>query len=52
MDNKEFGKQLEERTKKFAIQIIKLSKSISATTENNVIKNQLTKLYELTGNIS
>ncbi|MDX2443564.1 MAG: four helix bundle protein [Bacteroidales bacterium] len=43
MDNKEFGKQLEDRTKKFAIQIIKLSKSISATTENNVIKNQLTK---------
>ena len=43
MDNKEFGKQLEERTKKFAIQIIKLSKSIPVTTENNVLKNQLTK---------
>jgi len=43
MDNKEFGRQLEERTKKFAIQIIKLSKSIPITSENNVLKNQLTK---------
>ncbi|MEI8203626.1 MAG: four helix bundle protein [Bacteroidota bacterium] len=43
MDNKEFGKELESRTKKFAIQIIKLSASIPITPESNVIKNQHTK---------
>ena len=43
MDNKEFSKQLEDRTKKFAINIIKLSISLSETPESNVIKNQLTK---------
>ena len=43
MNNKEFGKQLEERTKKFAISIIKLSASIPNTTEGKVIRNQITK---------
>ncbi len=43
MENKEFGKQLEERTKKFAISIIKLSASLPKTAEGNVIKNQITK---------
>jgi len=43
MDNKEFSKQLEKRTKLFAISVIKLSTSLSNTTEVNVIKNQLTK---------
>lgn len=43
MDNKEFSKQLEERTKKFAISIIKLSSELPNTTEASVIKNQLTK---------
>jgi four helix bundle protein len=41
--NKEFGKQLEIRTKKFAIGIIELSSSLSNTPERKVIKNQLTK---------
>jgi four helix bundle protein len=43
MDNKEFSKQLEIRTKKFAINVIKLSTSLNNTTENRVIKNQITK---------
>ena len=43
MDNKEFGKQLEERTKRFAINIIKLSITIPNTPEGRVIRNQLTK---------
>ncbi len=43
MDNKEFGKQLESRTKKFAISIIKLSASLPYTSEYKVIKNQITK---------
>jgi len=43
MDNKEFSKQLEVRTKKFAIKIIKLSGLLPNTPENRVIKNQITK---------
>jgi len=43
MDNKEFGKQLEVRTRKFAISIIELSISLPNTPENRVIKNQVTK---------
>lgn len=43
MDNKEFGIQLEKRTKKFAIDVIKLSSSLPVTAEGKVIKNQLTK---------
>jgi four helix bundle protein len=43
MDNKEFGKQLEVRTKKFAIHIIELSNTLPNTPENKVIKNQVTK---------
>ena len=43
MNNKEFGKQLELRTKKFAIIIIKLSELIPNTAEGKVIKNQITK---------
>src|SRR3989337_1131074 len=43
MDNKEFSKQLEERTKKFAISVIKLSVSLPNTTEGKVIRNQFTK---------
>ncbi len=43
MDNKEFSKQLEIRTKKFAISIIKLSASLPNTPEGKVIKYQLTK---------
>lgn len=43
MDNKEFSKQLEARTKKFAIDIIKLSTSLPDTPEGKVIKYQITK---------
>ncbi len=43
MNNKEFGKQLEVRTKKFAISIIDLSVSLPNTPESKVIKYQITK---------
>jgi len=43
MDNKEFEKDLEKRTKQFAIAIIKLSSSLSNSKEESVIKNQITK---------
>ncbi len=43
MDNKEFGIQLEIRTKKFAIEMIKLSTELPKTAEANVIRNQVTK---------
>ncbi len=43
MDNKEFSKQLEKRTKSFAISIIKLSVQLPNTQEGNVIRNQITK---------
>ena len=43
MDNKEFSRQLEDRTKKFAIDIIRLSTSLPNTPEGKVIRNQITK---------
>ena len=43
MDNKEFSIQLEERTRKFAISIIKLSSLLSNSPESNVIRCQLSK---------
>jgi four helix bundle protein len=43
MENKEFAKKLEARTKQFAIRVIKLSVQLPATQEGKVIKNQLTK---------
>ena len=43
LDNKEFSKQLENRTKKFAIDIIRLSASLPNTPEVKVIRNQITK---------
>ncbi|MDX9697782.1 MAG: four helix bundle protein [Bacteroidales bacterium] len=43
LDNKEFAKILEKRTKTFAVSIIKLSGKLPNTTEGKVIKNQLTK---------
>jgi four helix bundle protein len=43
MDNKEFGMMLEERTRKLAIAVIKLSSSLSDSPEGRVIRNQLTK---------
>jgi four helix bundle protein len=43
MDNKEFSKKLEEKTKKFAISIIRLSTSLPVIPDGRVIRNQLTK---------
>jgi four helix bundle protein len=43
MNNKEFSKILEERTKGFAIMIIRLSASLPDTIEYRVIRYQITK---------
>ena len=43
MNNKEFSKGLEDRTKKFAIKIIRLSSSLPNTAEAKIIRNQITK---------
>ena len=43
MDNKEFSVQLEIRTKRFAITIVKLSASLPNNSEGFVIRNQITK---------
>lgn len=43
MDNKRFGKELEERTKKFAVRIIRLSTTLPGTPEGRVVRNQITK---------
>jgi len=42
MDNKDFARKLEERTKKFAIKIIKLSVQIPGTPEGKVVRYQIT----------
>lgn len=43
MNNKEFGKQLEKRTKLFAIEVIRLSALIPKSIESTAIRNQITK---------
>jgi four helix bundle protein len=43
MENKEFGKMLESRTKAFAIRIIRLSALLPDTVEGRIIRKQLTK---------
>ncbi len=43
MDNKDFSKKLEERTKKFAVRIIQLSRALPNTPEGLVVRNQITK---------
>jgi four helix bundle protein len=43
MTNKEFARQLEKRTIRFAIDVINLSSSMPNTTESLVLRNQLTK---------
>ena len=42
-NNKEFAKQLEKRTKKFAVRIIRLSTKLPNTTEGRVVRYQMTK---------
>jgi four helix bundle protein len=43
MERKEFAKDLEKRTRKFAVQIIRLSIRLPKTPEGIVIRNQITK---------
>ena len=43
VDNKEFSKVLEKRTRKFAVRIIQLSRTLPNTPEGMVIRNQITK---------
>lgn len=43
MNNKEFRLDLENRTKRFAIQIIRLSSSLPKSSEGRIIRNQITK---------
>ena len=43
MNIKEFSKELEKRTLKFAVQIIRLSTTLPNTPEARVIRNQITK---------
>jgi four helix bundle protein len=43
MDNREFSKNLEKRTRKFAVRIIKLSATLPNTPESMVVRNQITK---------
>jgi four helix bundle protein len=42
-DIKEFAKQIEKRTRRFAVRIIKLSSILPKSPEARVIKTQLTK---------
>jgi len=43
MSIKDFSKELERRTRKFAVQIIRLSVTLPSTPEARVVRNQLTK---------
>jgi len=43
MENREFSKLPENRTKTFALSVIRLSASLPNTAEARVIKNQITK---------
>lgn len=43
MENKEFARQLEARTKNFAISIIKLSAQLPDTSEARTIRRQITR---------
>ena len=43
MDNKAFARDLEKRTRRFAVEIVRLSASLPNTPEARVVRNQLTK---------
>ncbi len=43
MDNKEFAKKLEKRTREFVVRIIRLSRTLPNTPEGRVIRTQMTK---------
>jgi four helix bundle protein len=42
-ENKEFARELETRTRRFAISVIRLSGKLPNSIESKVIRNQLTK---------
>jgi four helix bundle protein len=43
MDNRQFSRELEKRTREFAVRIIRLAMSLPNTPEGKVIRNQITK---------
>ena len=43
LPSKDFGRELEARTRRFAVTIIRLSGRLPKTTEAMVVRNQLTK---------
>ncbi|RPI77316.1 MAG: four helix bundle protein [Desulfobacteraceae bacterium] len=43
MDNKEFAKSLEKRTRAFAVETVRLAVALPNTSEGKVIRNQITK---------
>ncbi len=43
MDRKNFAKELEQRTRRFAVKIIRLSMTLHNTTEGKIVRNQITK---------
>lgn len=43
MKNKEFAEKLENRTKKFAVNVINLSALLPNTPEGRVVRNQMNK---------
>ena len=43
MNRKEFAKELEKRTREFAVRIIRLSTTLPNTAEGRVVRNQITK---------
>jgi four helix bundle protein len=43
MKNKVFAKELEERTKKFSVNIIRYSSSLTNTVEYNIIRKQMVR---------
>ena len=43
LDHKQFAKELEKRTRRFAVKIIRLSTTLPNTPEGRAIRNQITK---------
>ena len=43
MNRKKFARDLEKRTRRFAVRIIKISAKLPNTPEGRVVRNQLTK---------
>jgi four helix bundle protein len=43
MDRKKFAKDLEQRTKNFAVKIVRLSMTLPNTPEGRVVRTQMTK---------